>query len=181
MTTRTGSSPLRIHLCHPLGKTTKWVRDLSDALDGLGGGAVTVSHSAGFQLDQHWHVRAGEALRSAHWLVIVFGERSLDRDWWLWEAGYFAATHAGASRSAVCFHHPSLNVPRALHAWRPIPATVSNADSLIREILETHQNHGGRSLVSNVGEKGLRVLCECIVHCCVPALPEVPESAARVG
>lgn len=181
MTSRTAANTLRIHLCHPLGKTTKWVRDFSDALDGLGGGAVAVSHSAGLQLDQHWHVRAGEVLRASDWLVLIFGERSLDRDWWLWEAGYFSAVHPAASGRMVCFHHPSLNVPRTLHAWRPMPATPSHADGLIRELLTSHPNPGGRSLISGVGDKGLRMLSECLVHCCVPAFADDKVNAVPIN
>ncbi|MGH7242144.1 MAG: hypothetical protein ACREJD_01855 [Phycisphaerales bacterium] len=171
MTLRSAST-LRIHISHPLGRSTKSVRDFSDALDGLGGGAVVASCSAGLQLDQHWPARAGEVLRSSQWLLLVFGERSLDRDWWLWEAGYFAAIHPSASRRMICLHHPDLNVPRTLLAWRTVPATIAHADSLLREILDSQPNPGTGSLVSGVEGKGLRWLCECLVHCCIPNVPE---------
>jgi len=175
MTVRTGSSTLHIHISHPLGKSTKAVRDFVDALDGLGGGAVVASQSAGLTLDQHWPARAAEVLRNSQWLLLVFGERSLDRDWWLWEAGYFSAINPAAARRMVCLHHPDLNVPRTLHAWRAIPATISHADSLLREILDSQPNPSGRSLITGVEGKGLRWLSECLSHCCVRAIAE-PET-----
>jgi hypothetical protein len=172
MTLRSASSTLRIHISHPFGRTTKAARDLADALDGLGGGAVVASCSGKLILDQHWPTRAGEVLRSAQWLLLIFGERSLDRDWWLWEAGYFVASNPASASRTVCLHHPDLNVPRTLHAWRTIPATNAQADSLLREILDSQPNPAGRSLVSAVEGKGLRLLIDCLVQCCVPAIAE---------
>ncbi|MBX3380750.1 MAG: hypothetical protein KF805_11715 [Phycisphaeraceae bacterium] len=172
MTTHAGAGTLRIHISHPLGRSTKAVRDFVDAMDGLGGGSVAVSHSAGLQLDQHWHARASEVLRSTNWLLLVFGERSLDRDWWLWEAGYFTAINPAVMKRMVCLHHPDLNVPRTLHAWRTIPASVAHADSLLREILDSRSGSSARPLLSSVQGKGIRWLSECLRHCCVPASPE---------
>jgi len=173
------NSPLRIHIGHPLGKTTKAARNFADALDGLGGGTVVASCSANLQLDQHWHARAGEVLRSAQWLLLVFSERSLDRDWWLWEAGYFTAVNPASMKRMVCLHHPDLNVPRTLHAWRTIPATASHADSLIREMLASHPSASGRSLISGVEGKGIRLLIDCLVQCCIPGAPVTAINTAH--
>lgn len=175
----TNPSTLRIHISHPLGRTTKSARDFADALDGLGGGTVIASCSANLQLDQHWHARAGEVLRSAQWLLLIFSERSLDRDWWLWEAGYFAAVNPASMKRMVCLHHPDLNVPRTLHAWRTIPATASHADSLIREMLDSQPSGSGRSLISGVEGKGMRLLIDCLVHCCIHGTPQGAIDPAR--
>lgn len=177
MTNHQGTGCLRIHVSHPLGRSTKAVRNFADALDGLGGGAVVASHSAGLQLDQHWHARASEILRGAHWLILIFGERTLDRDWWLWEAGYFAATNPAATRQMVCVHHPDLEVPRTLHSWRTIPATAAHADSLLREILDSQSGPGGRRLSSSIEGKGIRWLSECLKLCAIPSALD-PESDA---
>ncbi|MBX3389310.1 MAG: hypothetical protein KF691_07620 [Phycisphaeraceae bacterium] len=179
MTLRPGAGSLRIHISHPLGRSTKAVRDFVDALDGLGGGTVIVSHSAGFQLDQHWHARAGEMLRSAHWLLLVFGERSLDRDWWLWEAGYFAAINQNSMKRMVCLHHPDLNVPRTLHSWRTVPATTAQADSLLRELLDSQPGPSGRTLTSGIEGKGIRWLSECLKQCAMPSALEPAGDAVQ--
>lgn len=172
MTIRPGAGSLRIHVSHPLGRSTKAVRNFSDALDGLGGGAVVASHSAGLQLDQHWHARAAEILRSADWLLLIFGERTLDRDWWLWEAGYFAAINPESAKKMVCLHHPDLEVPRTLHSWRTIPATAAHTDSLLREVLDSCSLPGGRKLTSSIEGKGIRWLGECLKLCAMPSAPE---------
>lgn len=173
------NSPMRIHIGHPLGRTTQAARNLADALDGLGGGSIRASCSASLALDQHWPTRAGEVLRATHWLLLIFGERSLDRDWWLWEAGFFAAVHSNAARRIVCLHHPDLNVPRTLHAWRTLPATPTQTDGLLQEIFDSHNSAGHVRTLPTDG-KGLNWLKVCLMNCCLP-LAEAGRDQVHAG
>jgi hypothetical protein len=56
-----------------------------------------------------WEDTLDQKLSAAHWLILLLPDGEVERDWRVWEAGYFAAhisRHAG--ERLICVHHPSV-------------------------------------------------------------------------
>lgn len=181
MTAPSDARTLRLHVAHPLGRSSGVVRNFASVLQGLGYGSISVTSSAALQLERDWYARATQALDSAQWLLLMFGERSLERDWWLWEAGYFAARHPELYGRTVCMHHPDLKAPRMLRDWRTVPATPEATDDLLREVLGAHAPPDRPPVLSSAEGRPLLWLRECLLHCCVPSNADQIVDPAHAG
>jgi hypothetical protein len=79
-----------------LKMTSDGSRDVFYAAQGIGPG-------------DDWEDTLDQKLSAAHWLILLLPGGEVERDWRVWEAGYFAAhvcRHAG--ERLICLHHPSV-------------------------------------------------------------------------
>lgn len=166
MSSNTLTSSFLVHLAHPIGRASLPARNFASTLNAFGKGRLTATYSAQWPLDETWQTTAGASIAATDWLILVFCERSLERDWWLWESGYFAASHKGRVTRTVCLHHPDLHVPRPLRHWRTVPATPSDSEQLLRDLLSASPVLVEQTLFADSNTKARQLLIDSLVQCC---------------
>ncbi len=134
MQTASDNRPFRIHFCHTTGPESIVVEDLVATMEGVARRRLHTRHSSQFTIDRHWQAQVSASLERTDWLVLLLSGASCDRDWWLWEAGYFAGCCRERPGKVLCIHDPSGPVPMPLRACELLPATREGAAHFLRRV-----------------------------------------------
>ncbi len=70
-----------------------------------------------------WNEEIVDNLQKADWLLLLYTDPSEERDWCLFEAGFFAGCVKGVEDRPVALHTMDVAPPIPLQRWQPVPVT----------------------------------------------------------
>lgn len=160
------NKPFTIFFSHRAGRSSNAALDLVAAVEGFSRGRIVAHCSAHFGLHEQWSDDAQHALHSSDWLILLFADKSIEWDWWLWELGYFTATAMRPNQRTLCLHHPGIDLPAPLRRWRPRPATPQEAHTLLVSIFKDDPLAIRPDLFNPEKESILSMLIGLVLRCC---------------
>ena len=98
------------------------------------GHKLRMIHMAQFPSGKEWRKKIKE-IPSADWFLLLMPEPEADRDWPLFEAGYFRPGGRTLSRRLVCLHHPDNEVTDTLVDHQSVPAETEMVEKFLKELL----------------------------------------------
>ena len=103
-------------------------------LESWSAGKLRIRHMADLGVEQvgrSWRAKIEATIPQCDWFLLLLPTPGDERDWVLYEAGYFSRGQGLAGR-LVCLHHPDNKVSDALGALQSVPAEVRP----VRDFLE---------------------------------------------
>jgi hypothetical protein len=103
-------------------------------LESWSAGKLRIKHMADLGVEQvgrNWREKIAKTIPQCAWFLLLLPTPGDERDWVLFEAGYFFRGQGLAGR-LVCLHHPDNEVADALGAHQSVPAEVEP----VRDFLE---------------------------------------------
>ena len=82
------------------------------------------------QVGRNWREKIEKTISQCDWFLLLLPTPGDERDWVLFEAGYFFRGQGFAGR-LVCLHHPDNKVADALEAVQSVPAEVEAVRSFL--------------------------------------------------
>lgn len=95
---------------------------------------MLMKHMAGFRTGEDWRKQISE-IPNADWFLLLMPGPEEDRDWPLFEAGYFRPGGRTLSRRLVCLHHPDNEVTNVLGDHQSVPAELDKVERFLSELL----------------------------------------------
>ncbi len=169
MKNRPENRPFTIHFGHTTGPGSIVVQDLVAMIEAVSLRRLHARHSSQFTLDRHWQAQVVASLNRTDWLVLLLSGSSLDREWWLWEAGYFSGRARERPGRTLCIHDPSAAVPLPLRACELLPATREGAERFLRFVFVDPPLAIRPELFTRELELVRSRMIELFVCCCTPA------------
>ena len=84
---------------------------------------LRIRHMAVLQVGRDWRAQIEATIPQCDWFLLLLPTSRDQRDWLLYEAGYFSRGQGLAGR-LVCLHHPDNEVSNALGSRQSVPAEV---------------------------------------------------------
>jgi hypothetical protein len=108
---------------------------LRESLEGFGGSKIDVFlDEVRIEAGQDWFNSIKKSLRNANCLVLLVPDDSDEREWPIFEAGFFAGGMLPGER-LICLHHPAVQMPRQLAAFQGYMADAEGVEKLLRRLL----------------------------------------------
>jgi hypothetical protein len=79
-----------------------------------------------------------EEIENAHWFFLLLPDMQFDREWPIWEAGYFQRGMA-ASERLICVHHKSIDTAAQLEDLESYESSVERLEQLFTELFFERQ------------------------------------------
>ena len=120
-------------------KDREMARTIGRKLERWSAGKLKINHMADLGVDQvgrDWRAKIEATIPQCDWFLLLLPTPGGERDWVLYEAGYFSRGQGLAGR-LVCLHHPDNKVSDALGALQSVPAEVGP----VRDFLEALFRH----------------------------------------
>ena len=104
-------------------------------------GKLKINHMADLasQVGRDWRAKIEAIIRQCDWFLLLLPIPGDERDWVLYEAGYFSGCQALAGRLGrlVCLHHPDTEVSDALGARESVPAEVGPVRAFLEALFKS--------------------------------------------
>jgi TolB-like protein/Tfp pilus assembly protein PilF len=97
-------------------------------------GRMQMKHMEKFRTGEDWRKQIRE-IPNADWFLLLMPGPEADRDWPLFEAGYFRPGGPTLSRRLVCLHHPDNEVTDVLGDHQSVPAELNKVERFLKELL----------------------------------------------
>ena len=107
---------------------------IAQKLQSWSAGKLRIEHMGklGIQdVGRDWREKIEATIPQCDWFLMLLPTPEVDRDWILYEAGYFSGRQSLAGR-LVCLHHPDTKVADALGEHQSVPASLDN----VRDFLD---------------------------------------------
>ena len=111
---------------------------IADRLQRWSAGKLKVKHMADFGVEdvgRPWRERIETIIPQCDWFLLLLPTPGDERDWQLFEAGYFFRGQGLAGR-LVCLHHPDNQVADALGAEQSVPAEVEGVQNFLEGLFK---------------------------------------------
>ena len=92
-----------------------------------------IRRMAVLQVGHDWRAQIETMISQCDWLLLLLPPPEDQRDWVLYEAGYFSRGR-GLGGRLVCLHHPDIEVSNALGALQSVPAEVGPVRAFLEEL-----------------------------------------------
>jgi hypothetical protein len=131
-------------------------------------GRLQMQHMGLFGVEQvgrNWRRKIEEVIPQCDWFLLLLpspGEEADERDWVLFEAGYFFRGEGLAGR-LVCLHHPDNQVVDALGAHQSVPAETEKVKDFLEGLFHQRDWIPGMPAL-NSGLRELEVKAKGIVN-----------------
>jgi hypothetical protein len=108
---------------------------LKDTLDAFGNEKVDVFlDTQSLAYGEDWYHKIGERLKEANCFILLVPDVTDEREWPIFETGYFAGQMLPGER-LVCLHHPNVAVPKQIQMYHATTATKKDVQKLLQDIL----------------------------------------------
>jgi hypothetical protein len=126
---------LRVFLSYKRAQHKEVAELLRECLEGFGGSKIDVFlDEVKIEAGQDWFNSIKKSLKSANCLVLLVPDDSDEREWPIFEAGFFAGRMLPGER-LICLHHPAVDMPRQLAAFQGYMADAAGVEKLLRRLL----------------------------------------------
>jgi protein kinase/serine/threonine-protein kinase len=98
-------------------------------------GRLEMKRMGTFKVGEEWREQIKKDIPSSDWFLLLMPGPEEDRDWPLFEAGYFRPGGRTLSRHFVCLHHPDTEVTDALGDHQSVPAELDKVRSFLEQLL----------------------------------------------
>jgi hypothetical protein len=178
------------------GKDMSIATQIADWLEEWSAGKLEIQHMARFGVDEvgrNWRKKIEETIPRCDWFLLLLpnpGEEGNERDWVLYEAGYFMRGQSLSGRF-VCLHHPENEVADALGEKQTVPAKTAAVENFLKGLFQESNWVPGMPPI-NSELKGLKSKAEQIVNliqrkaspsvkfCCGPHMAVAFDDASAV-
>jgi hypothetical protein len=96
---------------------------------------LQINHMATFAVGKKWRNQIKKDIPGSDWFLLLMPGAEEERDWPLFEAGYFRPGGPTLSRRLVCLHHPDTEVTEALGDHQSIPAESEKVMAFLNQLL----------------------------------------------
>jgi hypothetical protein len=96
------------------------------------------SYGTTIQPGSNWRDEIFSTLKTTHWFFLILPEENLDRDWLIFEVGYFGRGMLPGDK-LICIHREQQRVPDQISHLQAIPATVNRLSDLLISLVK--QDH----------------------------------------
>jgi hypothetical protein len=126
---------LRVFISYKRESHAEVALDLQETLLAFGSLKMDVFLDAvNIEAGKDWYDSIRKGLRSANCLILLVPDHSGEREWPIFEAGYFAGGMLAGER-LICLHHPKVEIPRPLAAFQGHKATAGEIEKMLCELL----------------------------------------------
>lgn len=126
---------LRVFLSYKRAQHAEVASLLQKSLQGLGGAKIEVFlDEVRIEAGQDWYNSIRRSLKSANCLILLVPDDSDEREWPIFEAGFFAGRMLPGER-LICLHHPAVRIPRQLATFQGDRADAAGIEKLLRRLL----------------------------------------------
>jgi hypothetical protein len=85
-----------------------------------------------------WRQTIKARLAESHWLILLLPDAEIDRDWLVYEAGYFdRGMCKAAGEKLICVHHPNVTLASQLENYQSYSSTADGIRKLFEELFFT--------------------------------------------
>ncbi len=105
----------------------EWFRDWS-------GQKLQMNHMATLDVGTKWREQIEKDIPASDWFLLLMPGPEVERDWQLYEAGYFRGS-GGLGKRLVCLHHPDKEVTDALGLHQSVPADRESVERFVERFL----------------------------------------------
>jgi hypothetical protein len=107
---------------------------LQTALQAFGGNKVDIFlDTASLAYGKNWYQTIGQKLQDANCFILLVPDDTDEREWPIFETGYFAGQMLPLER-LICLHHPDIPVPKQVEMYHAVAANVEQITQLFRDI-----------------------------------------------
>jgi hypothetical protein len=167
---------------------------ISDKLVLWSAGKLKMEHMAAIGVDdvgQKWRERIEKTIPKCDWFLLLLPTLGDERDWVLFEAGYFFRGQGLAGR-LVCLHHPDNEVVDALGAHQSVPAEPDKVEAFLEGLLKKPNWIPGMPALNpdlhNLDVKASEIvqlikppISPSIKYCCGPHMEVAFDNASAVN
>ena len=108
-------------------------------LESWSAGKLRIRHMADLGVEQvgrGWRAKIEATIPQCDWFLLLLPTPGDERDWVLYEAGYFSRGQGLAGR-LVCLHHPDNKVSDALGARQSVPAEMGSVRAFLEALFKS--------------------------------------------
>jgi TIR domain len=126
---------LRIFISYKRARHLPAAQQLKNTLDAFGNEKVDVFlDTESISFGENWFLQIGEALKEANCLLLLVPDADDEREWPIFEAGYFAGQILPGER-LICLHHKDVPVPKQINMFNATVAIEDDIQKLLADIL----------------------------------------------